>query len=98
MTCRSCGTLIADKAIVCYKCGMATMEQPEVATRVRLRPRSRVAVGLAAVVITALGAWLVPMTPEGTWMRWAAWAALPVVTYVTVRLIRGSGSGKMLRR
>jgi len=98
VTCRSCGTIIADKAIVCYKCGTATVEHPEVVTRVRLRPRSRVAVGLAGVAITALAVWLVPMTPEGTWMRWAAWAAVPVVTYVTVRLIRGSGSGKMLRR
>lgn len=96
MTCRSCGTIIADKAIVCYKCGTPAVDHPAVVARPQ--PRSRVAVGLAVVAITALGVWLVPMTPEGTWMRWAAWAALPVAAYVTVRLIRGSGSGKMLRR
>jgi ribosomal protein L40E len=26
MICRKCGTTIADKAIVCYKCGTATIE------------------------------------------------------------------------
>jgi hypothetical protein len=26
MTCRKCGTQIADKAIICYKCGTATAE------------------------------------------------------------------------
>lgn len=96
MTCRSCGTIIADKAIVCYKCGTPAVEHPAVGAPPR--PQSQVAVALAVVAIAALGVWLVPMTPEGTWMRWAAWAALPVAAYVTVRLIRGSGSGKMLRR
>jgi len=96
VTCRSCKTIIADKAIVCYKCGTPTMDTPAVASPPR--PRHRVAIGVAAVIITAAAVWLVPMTPEDTWMRWAAWAAVPAVTFVTVRLIRGSGSGKMLRR
>ena len=26
MTCKHCGTEIADKAIICYKCGQATVE------------------------------------------------------------------------
>ena len=26
MNCRSCGTVIADKALICYKCGTATTE------------------------------------------------------------------------
>lgn len=26
MTCRSCGTVIADNALICYKCGTATSE------------------------------------------------------------------------
>jgi len=39
MKCRNCGTEIADKALICYKCGTATTEakyQP-----VPLRPRRR---------------------------------------------------------
>jgi hypothetical protein len=26
MTCRNCGTEIADKALICYRCGTATTE------------------------------------------------------------------------
>jgi len=96
VTCRSCRATIADKAIVCYQCGTPTVEHPAVVARPQ--PPPRVAIGVAVVTIIALGVWLVPMTPEGTWMRWAAWAAVPAAAYVTVRLIRGSGSGKMLRR
>jgi hypothetical protein len=36
MLCRSCGTEIADKALVCYRCGAATTEakhKPYVAPR-----------------------------------------------------------------
>jgi hypothetical protein len=33
VTCRSCGATIAEKAIVCYKCGTPTMETPARVTR-----------------------------------------------------------------
>ena len=97
MTCRSCGTTIADKAIVCFKCGMPTAEAPAVASR-GTRGSRRVPLLVAIAVICGLGAWLIPQTPEGTWARWLAWAAVPVVTFTTVRLIRGPRSGKLLRR
>ena len=97
MKCRSCGTTIADKAIVCFKCGMATSEVQAEASRGGTRPR--IWAMLAAIAgIVVLGAWLIPQTPEGTWVRWLAWAAVPVVTFATVRLIRGPRSGKLLRR
>ena len=38
MKCRSCGTEIADRALICYRCGTATTEakyQPYVAPRNR---------------------------------------------------------------
>ena len=41
MTCRSCGTEIADKAIICFRCGAATTDpvrQPYVAKRRSLLP------------------------------------------------------------
>lgn len=87
MTCRSCGATIADKAIVCYKCGAPTAEAPSPVRRTS--PGKRFPLLLAvAVVMTGLAAWLIPMTPEGTWMRWTAWAAVPIVTFLSVRLIR----------
>lgn len=91
MKCRSCGTTIADKAIVCFRCGAPAGELPLPGAR----PAPNRPFGLlltVALVLTALGAWLIPLTPEGTWMRWAGWVAVPVATYGAVRLIRGPRS------
>lgn len=38
MQCRNCGTEIADKAIVCYRCGTATTDP--VRRPVRIKPKS----------------------------------------------------------
>jgi hypothetical protein len=56
VTCRSCGTTIADKAIVCYKCGTPTMETPVRTTRPAAKTKkSSIALWVAlAVVIGAL--------------------------------------------
>jgi hypothetical protein len=37
MTCRTCGTEIAEKALICYRCGRATAD-PRVAPPVSRRP------------------------------------------------------------
>ena len=45
MNCRSCGTVIAPNALICYKCGAATVEpriKPPAA-----RPRGRIWVGVS---------------------------------------------------
>jgi hypothetical protein len=96
VTCRSCGTAIAAKAIVCFKCGAPTADLPSVARPAP--PQTRLALVLAVVVIATLATWLIPKTPADTWMRYAAWGAVPVVTYLSLRLIRGPRSGKLLRR
>ena len=48
MICRNCGTEIADKAIVCYRCGTATTEPVRKPAGIRSRRRSPV---LALVII-----------------------------------------------
>jgi ribosomal protein L40E len=51
VTCRSCGATIADKALICYKCGTATTEakyQP-----VSLRPKRSGPTPLVIAVIVA---------------------------------------------
>lgn len=68
MKCRACGTEIADKAIVCFRCGTPT-DVP--AARERRRPRSRTPVSawvLVLIVVIALGVWLLPpaMTEGGS--------------------------------
>ncbi len=83
-----CGVTIADKAIVCYKCGAPAIETAPVPRTVRARPRRWVRVPVVLAIV-ALAVWLVPQTPDGTWMRWAAWAAVPIVTLIAMRLVSG---------
>ena len=64
MKCRFCGTEIADKALICYKCGNATTEpriKPPDEGPILGRPRrSRLPyVAIAIIVVLALlAAWL----------------------------------------
>jgi LPXTG-motif cell wall-anchored protein len=58
MLCRNCGTEIADKALICYRCGIPTTEakhMPYVAPRTGSRSRIVLAVvGIALLVLLAL--------------------------------------------
>ena len=56
MVCRQCGTEIADKALICYRCGTATSE-PRVAPPKGGRapaPRGPVVLALLVLVVAAL--------------------------------------------
>ena len=58
MTCRNCGTNIADKALICYRCGTATTEakyQPYVAQK--RSGGSTLIYAVIAVAVLALVAW-----------------------------------------
>jgi zinc ribbon protein len=79
MICRSCGTEIADKALICYKCGAATTD-PLVRPPSSARPRSRAAliVTFAALLILAgVAAVLARSSPSGT---------PPIVTWVVAAI------------
>lgn len=90
MKCRQCGTEIAEKALICYKCGTATTEakfQP-----VRIGPR-RSPVALVILVVLALLAVIgvyVAETGATETTRLIGWgtAALAVVL-LAVRLMTG---------
>ena len=57
MKCRNCGTEIADKAIVCYRCGMATTDP--VRRPVPVRPkRTPLFAYLSAAVLLLLALYL----------------------------------------
>lgn len=63
MLCRHCGTEIADKALICYRCGNATTEprvKPPAEGSLFDRPRrSRLPlVALVIIAILALLAWM----------------------------------------
>jgi hypothetical protein len=52
MQCRSCGTEIADKAIVCYRCGTATTDP--VRRAVPLKPSRSPILSLGVLVVLVL--------------------------------------------
>jgi len=54
MQCRHCGTEIADKAIVCFRCGAATTDP--VRKAVPVRPRRSPIIWVVAVVALVLSA------------------------------------------
>jgi uncharacterized membrane protein YvbJ len=62
MQCRQCGTEIAEKALICYRCGTATTEpkfKPATsATRASTKARL-IVVALVAVVIVVVAAYLI---------------------------------------
>ena len=91
MHCRSCGTQIADKAIVCYRCGAATTDP--VRTPAAAGKRRAPGPGLiTAIVPLVVALVLVVMarssaTPEV--LTYAAWASASVgVLALIVRLAR----------
>ena len=57
MICRSCGTEIADKAIVCYRCGAATTDPVRRPAVVRKR-RGRLLPLVGLVLMVLLGLYL----------------------------------------
>lgn len=63
MICRNCGTEIADKALICYRCGQATTEprvKPPAEGSLFDRPRRRrapMALTIAIVLLVLLALW-----------------------------------------
>jgi len=51
MQCRKCGTEIADRALICYRCGAATSEPRVPPPETRRRPPSRGPLVLALIVL-----------------------------------------------
>ncbi len=78
MNCRQCGTEIADKALICYKCGAATTDP--VYRPPASRPRSRIGLVVtfaALLLLVVIAVVLARSTPGGT---------PPSVTYIVAAL------------
>jgi len=85
MRCRNCGTEIADKALICYKCGAPTTDakyQPaEIPARGR-RGRSGLIASLLALVLLVLLALFLGRAPAGETPRYVTWVVVIVAVLV----------------
>ena len=75
MKCRQCGTEIAEKALICYKCGAATTDPVHQPPSER-RPRSRmnfIVTFVALLILAGVAVFLARSSPNGT---------PPAVTYI----------------
>jgi len=93
VTCTHCGTEIADKALICYRCGRSTTELPEPGAskgRATRRPLWPAAIGL--LVLVAAGLFMASAAagqiPE--WLRWtiAGCAAIVLLSRLARRMKR----------
>jgi len=83
MQCRSCGAEIADKALICYKCGTATTEAryqpaalPKASSRSGLLPT---VIALALLVAVALYVERISSAGSQQWVTYVAVAAAVIV-------------------
>ena len=72
MKCKNCGTEIADKAIVCFRCGTATFE-PAIKPPAPRRHASRLPT-IAALLVLVLAALYMAQAAAGQAPRFVSWA------------------------
>jgi uncharacterized membrane protein YvbJ len=83
MRCRNCGAEIADKALICYRCGTATTEakyQP--APLRRSRSRSSLLATVLALALLVLLALYMGRLPTGQTPRYITWVAVAVAVVI----------------
>jgi hypothetical protein len=88
MICQHCGTEIADKALVCYRCGHATSE-PLGRSGQAPKPGSRIPV-IAALLVLILGALFMSQAAVGEAPHLVSWVVAGLAVIVLVwRFWRG---------
>ena len=93
MKCRNCGTEIADKALICYRCGEATTA-PKIAPPPPPSARGPVPVIIAVLLLIGVAVLVLPELEPGT-PRIAGWAALVVATVLAVWRLRPRGRQRL---
>jgi Na+/proline symporter len=85
--CRSCGTEIADKALICYRCGTATTEPiyKPAAPRQR-RSSTSLLVSVVAIILLAMIALYLGRTQSDSAPRIYSW--IPVAAGLAIAGIR----------
>ncbi|MEP7118715.1 MAG: hypothetical protein ABI880_14095 [Acidobacteriota bacterium] len=80
MRCRFCDTEIADKAIICFRCGRATTDARVAPPPLRRGPSG--VVTAAVVVVSGAAAAYLPELADHS-VLWAGWAGLTALAGVT---------------
>jgi hypothetical protein len=87
--CRSCGTEIADKAIVCFRCGTPTDIPAPPARPAAARRRPAWIAVVILILIIGLGVWLLPPAlTDGASALYVGWGALVLTTLAAVWWLR----------
>ncbi len=92
MICSNCGTEIADKALICYRCGKATFE----ARRAPAKPAApgRQLILVVAMIVLILAAVFLGQVQTGTvpdWVRYTVMVLAVIVLAYRVLLRRRRG-------
>lgn len=91
MRCRFCDTEIADKALICYRCGKPTTDAVVAAPPTPKGLSGAVAGGVVAVAAAAAAA--LPTVVHGTWL-WTGEGATALVALVAAALWWGGRAGR----
>ena len=95
MQCRACGTEIADKAIVCFRCGAPTLDAPVTPARAASRGvRPRAQAWIAAGLVMAAGTTAGVMAFDDPGLRAAGVAAAAACAGLSWRLLARRGASK----
>jgi hypothetical protein len=76
--CRNCGIEIADKALICYRCGTATTEAKFKPAAAKRRSSSPLVASVIALVLLLMAALYIERTVAAETPRLLGWAAVAV--------------------
>lgn len=94
MLCRNCGTQIADKALICFRCGVAVAE-PAVRPLAARGSRQSPLLTALALVVLVLAALFMGRTISGEVPRVLSWALAVLAVIVAVwRLLVARRDGR----
>jgi uncharacterized membrane protein YvbJ len=83
MQCRNCGTEIADKALICYKCGAPTTDAKYQPATIRPRGgRSSLIASVLAILFLVLMALYMGRIASGDTPRYVTWLAVAVAVII----------------
>jgi hypothetical protein len=81
--CRNCGIEIADKALICYRCGTATTEAKFKPVAAR-RSSSSLIVSVLVIAVLAIAALSVDRTASAETPRLASWILVAIAVVIVV--------------